>query len=186
MPGHSPEIGIDYDPVQGKQLLDKEQLNTIRLATFPGFGETPTFLTKSWIKHLSLNVEIVENLSAESILLALRDGDIQLILFSWNATFPDPDDVLRSLFHSESPINYFGWYNPKFDELVDSTLQFKDEFERMANYHQADKLLVNTDVAVLPLYYLQGYSLLRSRFSLASQGKIIRRGIKFKNILVHQ
>ena len=46
------------------------------------------------------------------------------------------------------------------------------------------KQKVNTDAAVLPLYYLQGYSLLRSKFSLANQGKIIRRGIKFKNILV--
>jgi ABC-type oligopeptide transport system substrate-binding subunit len=55
--------------------------------------------------------------------------------------------------------------------------------QRFELYHEADKVLVQTETAIVPLYYLQAHGLLRPPFHFADSGKIIRdTNIKFKNI----
>jgi ABC-type oligopeptide transport system substrate-binding subunit len=132
-----------------------------------------------------VQVQLIENLSAEEIAAQIHQGKAHLALDGWETDYPDPDDILRVLFHSTSPINYFGWQNHQFDQWVQQAANLSNQRERLRLYHQADRLLVAEDTAIVPLCYGQGYTLLRRGFQLKDAGKIIRGGVfKFKNISV--
>lgn len=193
MPGHSPEIGLHFDPSIGQSLLKKanfgngENLPSLTLAAFTGLGATPQYLQESWHKHLGLKVHLIEEMPIDEILSNLSQGSVQLVVLGFYADYPDPDNILRMLFHSNSPINYFGWRNKLFDQLVEQAAGLTGQHERLALYHQADKIVVAENAAVVPLYYRQAHGLMRPGIGLAGSGKIIRGGtFKLKNILVNE
>jgi oligopeptide transport system substrate-binding protein len=122
-------------------------------------------------------------MSLEDIAAKMKQGSAQLSLSGWGVDYPDPDDMLRVLFHGASPTNYLGWHNQQFDQLVERAASLTDQQVRLALYHQADRLLVAEETAIVPLYYQQAHGLLRPDFRLEGAGKIIRGGtLKFKNI----
>ncbi|MFQ5612637.1 MAG: ABC transporter substrate-binding protein [Anaerolineae bacterium] len=186
MPGHSPEIGLRFDPAAARNLLNKDgSFPRLTLAASGGFNTTPQFLQETWRAHLGLDVDLIEDMPTDEILSNLSAGSVQIALIGWDVEYPDPDSVLRTLFHGDSPINYFGWRNERFDRLVEQAAGSTDQQERLALYHQADRILVAEDAAVVPLYYYQAYGLLAPRFRIEGSGKIIRGGkFKLKNIVV--
>lgn len=190
MPGHSPETNLPFEPITARQQLQtgrlRKRLPEVVLATLPGFGGVSSYLQRAWQENLGVDVQVRENVPAVEALSALEKGEIQMILFGLHATYPDPDDILRG-FHAHNTLSqYLGWQNAKFDELVDTAVRETNVSKRLALYHQADKVLVMEETAVSPLYYLQAYGLLRPPFGLAEGTKIIRGGIKFKNIVVRE
>ena len=191
MSGHSPEVGIRFDPIGAQNLLKEAGFATgadlpkLTLAALPGFSTTPQYLQESWQEHLGIRVEIVADLSFDEVSTKVTQGIFQLVLGGWYVDYPDPDNILRAVFHSASPANYFGWKNDQFDRLVEQAATLTDQQQRMALYHQADKILVADDVGVVPLYYRQAYDLLRPGFKLEGAGKIVLGDtFKLKNILV--
>jgi ABC-type oligopeptide transport system substrate-binding subunit/class 3 adenylate cyclase len=190
MPGHSPEIGLPFDPERARFLLRQagfpngQALPPIRLLTLPGFASTPAILQEAWQTHLNVLVEVVEGLSDEEFTAYLEQGQGHLALSGCYAAYPDPDDVLRGFFYSTSPNNLIRWQNPWFDHLLNQAQTAVHAQQRFDLYHEADRMLVQTETAVAPLYYLQAYGLLRPPFQFADASKIIRDGnIKFKNIV---
>ncbi len=190
MPGHSPEIDLPFNPEKARYLLhqagyaDGRVLPPITLVALPGFAGTPTYLRWVWQTHLNVTVEIKESLTDEEFTAYLKKGEGHLALSGWYAAFPDPDDVLRGLFYSRSSNNILNWHHALFDDLLDQAQAARSSQKRFDLYHRADRLLVQAETAVVPLYYLQAYGLLRPPFHFADTGKIIRDGnIKFKNIL---
>jgi ABC-type oligopeptide transport system substrate-binding subunit len=191
MPGHSPEIGLGFDPVAARALLKHAGFNSgldlppLTLVASPGFGATSTFLQSSWQEHLGAQVQIIEGVSIEEISAMMKQGIAQLSLSNWDVDYPDPDDIMRVLFHSASPNNYLGWQNQQFDQYVEQAARLTDYTTRLALYHQADRILVAEDTAIVPLYYRQGYGLLKPSFAWQGAGRVIRGGtFKLKNIRV--
>ncbi|HUM71267.1 MAG TPA: ABC transporter substrate-binding protein, partial [Chloroflexota bacterium] len=191
MPGHSPEIGLPFAPEQARFLLqqagfaDGRGLPPLKLLALPGFAGTPAYLQQAWQTHLNISVEIVDSLTDAEFTEYLEQGRGHLALSGWYAAFPDPDDVLRGIFYSSSANNLFNWHHALFDNLLDQAQTVVSSQHRFNLYHEADRILVQTETAVAPLYYLQAYGLLRPPFHFADTGKIIRDGnIKFKNIVV--
>lgn len=189
MPGHSPEIGLSFDPAAAQDLLKQAGFETgaelppLNLAVLPGFSTTPDYLQASWREHLRVQVELIKDMSYEEMAAGLRQGSVQLGLNGWSVDYPDPDDILRVQFHGDSQANYLGWRNPQFDQQVEQAASLTDQHARLALYHQADRLLVAEDTAVVPLYYQQEYGLLRPGFRLEGAGQIIHGGtFRFKNI----
>ncbi len=189
MPGHSPEIGLYFDPGAARELLKQggydsgTELPPLTLVASSGFSTTPDYLQASWREHLGVHVQIIKDLAPEEIAKKMKQGSVQLSLSGWGVDYPDPDDILRVLFHGASPTNYLGWRNSQFDQLVEQAASLTDQQARLSLYHQADKLLVVEDTIITPLYYQQAYGLLRPGFRLEGVNKIIRGGtFKFKNI----
>jgi ABC-type oligopeptide transport system substrate-binding subunit len=84
-----------------------------------------------------------------------------LSLWGWFADYPDPDNMLRVTFHSAEGFNAPRWHSARFDELVEEAAQITDQKRRMELYHEADRILVAGETAVMPLGYGRGRVLLK-------------------------
>jgi oligopeptide transport system substrate-binding protein len=118
MPGHSPGIGLPYDPDHARQLLAE--------AGYPngnGFPLITTLVTSSnaigwdlllqrW--HTVLGVEITsEVMEWTSYLDRLRAQLPPIFLMAWEADYPDPDTFLRVAI-----LKYFEkWKNEEYHQL---------------------------------------------------------------------
>lgn len=190
--GHSPEIGLTFDPNLARRLLAQAGFTTgaglppITIAALEGFGDLPNYLQQSWRDHLGVTVRIIDGMDFEELIQHMKQGAVQMGLLGYDVDYPDPDSILRGFFHRASPINCFGWPgNQQFDHLIEQAASATEQSTRMALYHQADRLLVTAEAVIAPLYYWQGYGLLRSGFKLEGAGKIIRGSVfKLKNVSV--
>lgn len=178
LPGHSPELAPPFDPAAARALLAglPRPPGRLVLAVPIGFGATPYLLQRDWREQLGLEVEVVADLPDDELIAGLGSGAFQIALYGWEAEYPDPDNMLRSLFASASPANCFGWSNPRFDRLVSRAAGSVEASERMALYHQAERLLVVQEAAAIPLYYERAYGLLRRPFELRDGARLSRSG----------
>ncbi len=82
----------------------------------------------------------------------LFKGRAMLFGKGWNADFPDPDNFMRPLFHSASPVNYSGYNNPDVDRLLEQAWSESSYLTRNRMYHRIEKLVFH-DSPVIPLDY---------------------------------
>ena len=68
--------------------------------------------------------------------------------------YPDADSFL-SLFHSNNGNNHTQWQSTQFDKLIEQASQSLDATQRQAFYDQAQKILLEDDVAICPLFTLK-------------------------------
>ena len=163
MPGYDPYlVGYLYDLSRARQLLAE--------AGYPeGQGLPPLELwtsTKSItalqeheaIKHdleqLGLRVELFTEEDWKhyrTAVLGKRPG--AMYRYSWYADFPDPDNFLFSLFHSQSPDNYANYSNPEVDRLLEQARSEGDYLKRIQLYRQAEKQIMEDAPVVNLVYY---------------------------------
>ena len=104
-----------------------------------------------WHELLGVNVEVQQSEFATF----LNDVDrrrYQMFTLGWVADYPDPQNFLDILFHSESANNHTGFTNPEVDRLLEQARTEKDVETRISLYQQAEQLIVN-DVPWIPRWY---------------------------------
>ena len=102
---------------------------------------------------------------------ALLDRPI-LLAYGWVADFPDPDNFLRVLFHSDSPMNRSGYTNPEVDRLLDLAWSETSYKERNDIYRRIEKVILH-DSPIIPLDYDRSRFLVRPNvngFTLSPMG----------------
>ncbi len=167
--GHSPGIGLAYDPRWARSLL--AQAGYPEGQGFPkvswvhsggSAGEPPEvpFLRKAWRKQLGLNLE-AQSLEWGPFMERLYHDPAHLTLMGWSADYPDPDALLRVLFHSTEGVNPPRWHNARFDALVEEAARVTDQTGRMELYREADRILVAEEAVIMPLGYAQGRILMK-------------------------
>jgi ABC-type oligopeptide transport system substrate-binding subunit len=70
----------------------------------------------------------------------------------WIADYPDPQNFLEILFHSQSAQNHGHYNNPELDALLDQARGAQDVEERLALYRQAEQIILD-DAAWIPIYF---------------------------------
>jgi oligopeptide transport system substrate-binding protein len=172
MPGHSSGIGLAYDPDRARDLLSQAGYRggqgfprVIWLHPKGPRELVVPFLQAAWRENLGLNLE-AQSLEWGLLIERLLRDPAHLTLSGWSADYPDPDSLLRVLFHSGEGYNVPRWHNLRFDALVEEAMCTTDHAERMELYREADRILVVKEAVIMPLFHRRGCTLVKPWVSL--------------------
>jgi oligopeptide transport system substrate-binding protein len=154
MPGHSPAIGLPYDPERARHLLAKSGYSNS--SDFPRIDclvrDDPShdliweYLEAQWLEIMGVEINW-EEVSIENFPEKMGQGNPHMWLAGWWGDYPDPDDFLRVQWWTSA-----AWRNEAYNRLVETARRAMDQEERMRMYQQADRLLVE-ETPLLPLCY---------------------------------
>lgn len=83
-----------------------------------------------------------------------------LLQVGWVADYPDPHSFMN-VFTSTSESNYIRWKNPEYDRLVASAFSTSDENARAQAYFQAQRILLEEEAVLMPLFFTSHQALVR-------------------------
>ena len=114
-----------------------------------------------WQQNLGVEVEI-QSTEFDTLLDDLREYELQAFTIGWIADYPDPENFLDLLFHSQSVENHTRYSNPSVDALLEAARVESDADARLAIYGEVEQAIVN-DAPCLPIYFDQDYYLVKPR-----------------------
>ena len=151
IPGYTGEIDeYSYDPDLARALLaqagyaDLDDFPPITFTTsgYGSVGPLVTALITMWQENLGVTVEPVL-LDPFNYLDELYAGNMGNIFTSgWCADYPDPENFLDFLFHSDSGQNLTGYSNVDVDRLLERARTESDVRARMDLYKEIEKQIV--------------------------------------------
>ena len=165
---HSREIGLPFDPERGKLELRKagwrvDQKLKLELL-IPNWDNPMTvaqFVQEQLKKNLGLDVS-VQPFDHKTFRAQVDLKAYPFWILSWGADFPDPDNFL-SVFQGFSGNNRTSWKNASYDRLITEARGERQESVRKRKYDEAQRLLQEKDVAMVPLYYEPNKALVSAR-----------------------
>ncbi len=148
-------IGLKFDVAAAKKEMAKSGVK---------FGQKIELVSTNWEKNLTIcqfiQAELKKNLGID---IAIRSFDhktfraqlelnsFPIFLLSWSADYPDPDNFL-SVFLGSAGNNRTKWKNSEYDAKVLLGRYSQNQKAREKLYDEAQRLLVEDEMAVLPLY----------------------------------
>lgn len=167
MPGYNEELeGLGYDLTRAQQLIAESSyhdgLPPIVLSVPGGCAAVSSLdiaIASMWQENLGAEVQI-EALQWDTFLDDLREGRFQAFEVGWVADYPDAENFLDLLFHSESVENHTAYSNPDVDNLLEAARLESDFDARLAIYQEAEQIIVN-DAPWLPLFFSRSYFLVQ-------------------------
>ncbi|MBM4465352.1 MAG: peptide ABC transporter substrate-binding protein [Chloroflexi bacterium] len=129
-----------------------------------------------WEKHLGISVELRTNEWAvyldyldqcNNTKEDLAACEFNAYRMGWVMDYGDPQNQLEVVFAPRSTFQYTGWENARFDELMDLARSEFDTDKREAYYMEADKILCEDEVSIIPIH---GYE----------RNTLVRTGVKFE------
>ena len=187
---HNSQLGLDFNPKKAKELIkqmgytDSSQIPKIQIfynstADHKMIAENIQAQLK---KNIGLNVEL-NSQEWKTYLHRLKTKEVEMFRLGWLADYPDPDNFMN-LMTSFSENNHTGWKNKKFDELILKAMTIEDESHRKNLYDQAQKILLEEETAVFPIFTTVSHLLISPRiknFPLNVMSYIL-----FKNIEISE
>lgn len=165
---HRSPFGLPYNPQRARAELKRSGWDTSRPVKME-------LLTPNWDKQLLMAQVIQEQLKKNlGIALTLQPFDHRtfranldlhaypLFEASWGADFPDPDNFM-SIFLSKGGNNRTLWKNERYDHLVLEARGLADSKERERRYLEAQKILIEDEAVIIPLYYEPNLALIKPR-----------------------
>ena len=152
-PGYTENIvGLQFDPELARKLLSESKYPDAEsrpriVVTVPGTGGTIGLdlevVLEMWKQELGVEVEI-QQVEWATYLEDLDAKKFQAYAgLGWEADYPDPQDFLDILFHSESSINHGDFKNAEIDAILEEARVEADINKRIALYHQAEQMIVD-------------------------------------------
>ena len=167
MMGYSKEAGLPFNPSLAKVELIRSGVEVS--------GLTLQYLIPNWDRSLSVaefvKSELRKNLGIEVAMHPMENKAYRVQLgfhanplfdFSWTADYSDPDTFL-SLFLSTSGNSATAWTNPVFDFLVMKARRSQSAVEREKLYNDLQKILLQDEAIIVPLYYEPNLVLIKPR-----------------------
>ena len=108
-------------------------------------------LIAGWNDVLGAEVT-VEFVDPEDYSRAARENHGHLVSYGWCADYPDPQNFLDVLYHSDSEFNVAGYSNPEIDVLLEESRTELDPTRRLALYQEINTALLD-DTAAIPLVH---------------------------------
>lgn len=153
---------IPYDVDAAKELLAEAGYAdgfTMQLCYSSEAGQTTKDMLEiisSYWAEIGVTAEVTE-VDEGSFYDMRAAGEIESYTSSWSADFNDPDNFIYSFFGNEDNINRrgFGYSNSEAIARVAAARSIVDEDERVAEYQDLEKLIIQEDAAWVPLFSKQ-------------------------------
>jgi oligopeptide transport system substrate-binding protein len=151
--GHTPDIALRFEPELAREHLARSGLDgPLRLTALEDWVPTTRVIADTWQRELGVEVQIEPWTLEQAV--DLNPRDLAPIYFSgWLPGYPDPEYYLRLLLHSESRTNEGGFAHPPFDDLIERARQERLDRQRLELFHEADRMAVAEQVALIPIAY---------------------------------
>ena len=171
MLAHNPKIGLPFNPPEARRLL--------REAGYPDGKGFPRIILGydneedrklvaeavqgMWQRNLGIVVAL-ENQEWKVYLKKLQNDPFPVFRDGWGADYPDPDNFMK-LFTSNSGNNHLRWRNNRYDQLADSAAREFDTKKRVRLYDEAQRILCETELPMMPLYWRTESTVLNPLFT---------------------
>ncbi len=156
---HDRAIGHPFDPAGAKALLTSSGFDTTQKPL------AMELVTPSWDKQMIIaqfiQSELKKNLGIEVSVQSYDNKTFRaqvdlkthpMMLLAWGADYPDPDNIL-SVFQGSSGNNRTAWKSEKFDQETVRARNLMDAAQRLPIYRDLQKLLIEQESVIVPLYY---------------------------------
>ena len=111
-----------------------------------------------WEEALGVDVTIATQ-EWKFYLGTLEEDPPQIWRLGWCDDYPDASNFAKDVFRSDSGNNHTGWRNEEFDAVVDEAALEVDLEKRHDLYVEAEKILVEDDAVIIPIYWYAGVEL---------------------------
>jgi oligopeptide transport system substrate-binding protein len=164
LPGGSPEGTYDsvigFDAAKAKQTLadagypDGKGLPSITFLATDTAGNklVGQFLQSEWKKYLNvdLKLEFTDSATRKS---RYNKHDFQLVLGGWQEDYPDPENWMDGLFNTGGSLNAMQCSMPDIDALMDKARTNQNNTERLQQWSQVEKLVIDNACGMSPIYH---------------------------------
>ncbi len=169
LPGFSPELAQEWETAVFNEEAAREALAASAYAdglppiiiSAGGFEEGQradiSLLIDDWREVLGAEVTM-SMVDPNNFEPSLQENRGHLVSYGWCADYPDPENFLDVMYHSESIFNVGGYINPEIDTLLEEARSVSDTQERFALYQEIETMLL-ADGAVIPLAHTISNSL---------------------------
>ncbi len=165
IPGFSEDLqAIPFDPAEAKRLLassqyadDFPEITYIAVDRDGEPSESIQFMIDSWKENLGVEVNL-NLVDPEYYYYNLEDQEGHLYTYGWVADYPDPENFLDLLLHSEAHDSRY--VNAAFDTLLEQARETQDREARLELFRLAEQLLIH-ETGIIPLFHVQDYVLLK-------------------------
>ena len=159
-PAYNPNLDpYPYDPEAARQLLaeskygdDLENLPRLTISISGSLGAAVPLglevMLQSWEQELGLQVEIQQTEWA-TFLQDVNAKRYQMFRLAWGADYPDPQNFLDVLFHSDSQGNNTNYNSPEVDALLEQARVERDPGSRIELYQQIEQMILEDSPWVL-------------------------------------
>ena len=162
MPGYTPENSLlKFDPERAIRLLEEagypggQGLPEIEIASASAsdFARKELSLFEKDMARIGIKVKTVFVDGWQTFTEGLSEGRYAIYRYALFADIPDPDDLLSTLFESDSSTNFTGWKDPGVDSLLRRAKGESDLVKRISYYREAErKILLQAPFS--PVLYL--------------------------------
>jgi len=151
---------LKYDPEGARRLIkeagvtDGDVVELVLSATADTSTQKLTEIVQENLRDAGFNAVIVIY-DSDSRLYLRKDGRIMAYLFQWMADYNDPDNFIYTIFGGTDATKKFS-SNYKDEAVLDrieKARHIEDEDERMKEYADLEKIIVQDEAAWIPIYY---------------------------------
>ena len=167
----------EYNPDLARELIQSSTYgDALASGDFPrvtltisgSFGATiPTYLEvilEQWRQELGIEVEIQQTEWA-TFLQDVNDEKYQMFSLGWIADYPDPQNFLDLLLHSDSKQNHTNYNNPEVDRLLEEARTEADRERRFQIYNQVEQMILDDAPWVWTWFSGEGWALIKPEVS---------------------
>ena len=145
---------VTLDPSRSSSL-------TLDILEAPDGPTTTNAILQMWRDHLGIEVVTQNTGNFFEYLQDVNERRLAMFELGWVADYPDPENFLDLLFHSESSLNHMAYSNREVDGLLEQARVERDQERRFGLYQRAEQFIL-TDAPWIPLFNFQGYALIKS------------------------
>ena len=152
-PGYNPDSNpYPHDPERARQLLaeskyggDPDSIPRLTLSISGSLGAAVPLglevILQAWEQELGLQVEIQQTEWA-TFLEDINDKKYQMFSIAWGADYPDPENFLDLLFHTDSEGNRNNYSNLEVDALLEQARVEQNPQARIELYQEIEQMIL--------------------------------------------